>query len=81
MRVPATMRAASISRALSRSTAVAYSRTCSDEESRRSISAASIGAIREAGGIRRVAKGGVGTPFGDSTVTRASPIPSDVSVV
>jgi hypothetical protein len=34
----------------------------------------------EAGGISRVEKGGVGTPFGESTVTNASPIPSVVRV-
>jgi hypothetical protein len=34
----------------------------------------------DAGGIRRVANGGVGTPFGESTVTKASPIPSVVRV-
>ena len=36
--------------------------------------------MRDAGGISRVANGGVGTPFGDSTVTIASPMPSVVSV-
>jgi hypothetical protein len=32
------------------------------------------------GGIKRVENGGVGTPFGESTVTNASPIPSVVKV-
>ena len=30
----------------------------------------------ESGGMSRVAESGVGTPFGERTVTRASPIPS-----
>ena len=40
----------------------------------------SIGAISESGGSSRVAASGVGTPRGDSTVTRASPVPSEVMV-
>jgi len=39
-----------------------------------------IGAISESGGSSRVAARGVGTPAGDSTVTSASPVPSDVIV-
>ena len=39
-----------------------------------------IGAISESGGTRRVAASGVGTPRGDSTVTSASPMPSEVIV-
>ena len=38
------------------------------------------GAIRESGGIRRVAASGVGTPLGESTVTNASPMPRLVIV-
>ena len=41
---------------------------------------AGIGAMSESGGKRRVAASGVGTPLGDSTVTSASPVPSDVIV-
>jgi hypothetical protein len=36
--------------------------------------------MRDAGGMRRVAKGGVGTPDAESTVTSASPMPRVVSV-
>ena len=36
--------------------------------------------MRDIGGTMRVANGGVGVPAGVSTVTSASPIPSDVSV-
>jgi hypothetical protein len=43
-------------------------------------SASGIGAIIESGGISRTAASGVGTPFGDRTVTNASPMPSDVMV-
>ena len=39
-----------------------------------------IGAISESGGSSRVAANGVGTPRGDSTVTSASPVPSEVIV-
>ena len=39
----------------------------------------SAGAIRESGGTIRVQASGLGTPSGESTVTSASPIPSDVS--
>ena len=38
------------------------------------------GVIRDAGGYSRVAATGVGTPRGSSTVTAASPTPSDWSV-
>ena len=38
-------------------------------------------AISESGGSSRVAASGVGTPRGDSTVTSASPMPSEVMVV
>ena len=37
--------------------------------------AGSRAAIDESGGTRRVAASGLGTPFGVSTVTSASPIP------
>jgi hypothetical protein len=40
--------------------------------------AGSAGAMREAGGYSRVQATGVGTPVGDSTVTTASPTPSEV---
>jgi hypothetical protein len=36
----------------------------------------SIGAISDSGARSRVAARGVGTPFGDSTVTKASPVPA-----
>jgi hypothetical protein len=39
-----------------------------------------IGAISESGGRSRVAASGVGTPAGESTVTNASPMPSEVIV-
>jgi hypothetical protein len=42
--------------------------------------ASSTASIRESGGTRRVAASGVGTPLGVSTVTSASPMPSDVRV-
>ena len=38
------------------------------------------GAMREAGGMSRVATTGVGAPRASSTVTTASPMPSEVSV-
>jgi hypothetical protein len=56
----------------------AYFLTCVERATCASMSG--HGAIFDAGGISRTAKGGVGTPFGDSTVTKASPIPSVVSV-
>ena len=37
--------------------------------------------MSESGGTRRVGASGVGTPRGESTVTSASPMPSDVIVV
>jgi hypothetical protein len=40
--------------------------------------AGSAGAMRDWGGYRRVQATGVGTPSGDSTVTTASPTPSEV---
>jgi len=53
---------------------------------RRALSATSVarsvssaGAIRESGGTIRVHASGLGSPSGESTVTSASPIPSDVS--
>ena len=36
--------------------------------------------MSESGGSSRVAASGVGTPRGDSTVTSASPVPSEVIV-
>ena len=71
---------ASCSRALSRSTAWAYFRTCGGGEPRSRISASVSGPMRDDGGMRRVANGGVGAPFAPSTVTSASPMPSVVSV-
>ena len=44
------------------------------------ISVSVSGPIRDAGGTRRVAKGGVGAPLAPRTVTSASPMPSVVSV-
>ena len=43
--------------------------------------AAGSAAMSESGGRRRVGASGVGTPRGESTVTSASPMPSEVSVV
>ena len=70
-----------ISWALSRSTVVAVRGV--ELATRRDAAASSgsvSGAIRESGGTSRVAASGVGTPFGDSTVTSASPMPSEVIV-
>jgi hypothetical protein len=69
-----------ISCALSRSTDVPYLSRSSPAAISSERVVASTASIMESGGIRRVAASGVGTPFGVSTVTRASPMPSEVSV-
>ena len=64
-------RSARISRALSRSTAFEYSRTCADRASCCVMSASLSGFMLAEGGSIMVAKGGVGVPDGVRTVTRA----------
>jgi len=66
----------SFSLALSLSIALAYFCTCGVAKQPRSSSSES-GPMREPGGTSRVAKGGVGTPFGPSTETRAAVVGPD----
>ena len=72
--------AASISRALSRSSGFPYSTSRADWLMSACNSSGVSGAMRDAGGMSRVATTGVGVPRALSTVTTASPIPSEVSV-
>ena len=77
--VPA-RREASASRALTRSMAWPYSRRKSLWRMSAWSSSGVSGAILDAGGMSRVATTGVGDPRLSSTVTTASPMPSEVSV-
>jgi hypothetical protein len=74
------IREASISRALFRSTAWPYSASKGDWRMSAWSSSGVSGPMREEGGMRRVATTGVGWPRVFSTVTTASPMPSEVSV-
>ena len=74
------MRASSSSAALSRSIRSAYLGRSAEAAMAAARSSGVSGVIRDAGGYRRVAATGVGTPRGSSAVTTASPTPSDCSV-
>ena len=69
----------SCSYAESRSIAVPYSACNGDAATAAATTASDDGAISDCGARIRVHATGVGAPFSDSTVTTASPVPSDVS--
>ena len=75
----AASRPASSSRALWASTGSPYFAHSGDAFA--AASTPSAGAIREAGASRRVWATGVGTPYSDSSVIAASPMPTEVSSV
>ncbi len=72
-------RAASFSYADSRSIASRYFPASADPSTAACSTAGPIGPISDCGARSLVAATGVGAPFSDSTVTTASPVPSEVS--
>jgi hypothetical protein len=69
-----------ISWALSRSTGAPYFGASEPASTSRLKVSGSSAPMAIGGATSRVAATGVGTPFGESTVTSASPMPSDVIV-